>query len=88
MRAGCGEGGPKAPRALEGDEGMDCREGKKACVRQEHGLGLERAAGGLYRDNAVGVTELPGLDFTPHALAGNAIWGLIWNETPAVIPVT
>lgn len=28
----------------------------------------------------------PGLDFTPHALAGNAIWGLIWNEAPAVIP--
>ena len=49
-------------------------------------MGLEWVSGGLYRGNAVGETELPGLDFTPHALAGNAIWGLVWNEAPAVIP--
>jgi hypothetical protein len=66
--AGCGEGGPKAPRALESDNGMDRLLKKDTEVRHEHGTGsvrVWRAAAGQCcgSDGAV-----LGLDFTPHAL--------------------
>lgn len=76
--SGCVESGPKGRRASEGEDQMNGGVQDKAWRGHDHGLGLGRASGGLYRGNAVGEAECQdGLDFTPHALAGNAIWGLL-----------